>query len=173
MADNITSAATFTTANMKPAAGEQIDALWGDNLGDNTGYVYYRKEHYPPLSISYRITSAVLAEQYNYQATTRATTYFNHRTEFATLHGSYYIFGSSGADGVGLRLAATFFCDGTSIFGTECSAASAGEGSSTGSFVFVKSHLTHNTDYTISARMSVRVGTNVAAVLNVAHFGVT
>jgi hypothetical protein len=44
MADNITTSAAFATANMKPAAagGENIDATWGRNIADNTGFLYAR-----------------------------------------------------------------------------------------------------------------------------------
>jgi hypothetical protein len=43
MATNIGPAGTFTTANMKPASGEQADALWAQNLADNTGYLRARQ----------------------------------------------------------------------------------------------------------------------------------
>jgi hypothetical protein len=36
---NVTTAA-FATTNMKPGPDEQIDCLWGQNLADNTGYLY-------------------------------------------------------------------------------------------------------------------------------------
>jgi hypothetical protein len=36
MATSIGSAAAFTSGNMKPLAGEQIDAIWGQNIADNT-----------------------------------------------------------------------------------------------------------------------------------------
>jgi hypothetical protein len=42
MASNIASTAGFTSANMKPASGEQIDALWGQNIADNTGQLRAR-----------------------------------------------------------------------------------------------------------------------------------
>jgi hypothetical protein len=34
--------AAFATANMKPIPDEQIDALWGQNIADNTGFLYNR-----------------------------------------------------------------------------------------------------------------------------------
>lgn len=43
MASNITSAAGFTFINMKPAADEEIPALWGQAIAENTGYLYYKK----------------------------------------------------------------------------------------------------------------------------------
>lgn len=39
MATSIGSSAAFTSASMKPASGEQIDALWGDNMADNTAFL--------------------------------------------------------------------------------------------------------------------------------------
>lgn len=50
MASNVTTSASFTTTNMKPAADEQIDALWGDNIADNTGYLLYREIAIPQIS---------------------------------------------------------------------------------------------------------------------------
>lgn len=52
MASNIGTTAVFTTANMKPASGEQIDALWGQNIADNTGKLYYRKFFGPSFFFS-------------------------------------------------------------------------------------------------------------------------
>lgn len=42
MASNIGSDAGFTSTNMKPASGEQVDSLWGQNVADNTGYLRAR-----------------------------------------------------------------------------------------------------------------------------------
>lgn len=42
MATNISPAASWTGSNMKPASGEQIDALWGQNIADNTGQLRAR-----------------------------------------------------------------------------------------------------------------------------------
>jgi hypothetical protein len=39
MSTSIGSAAAFSYANMKPASGEQIDALWGQNVADNTAFL--------------------------------------------------------------------------------------------------------------------------------------
>lgn len=43
MATSIGSSAAFTSGNMKPAAGEQIDALWGQNIADNTAFLRSQK----------------------------------------------------------------------------------------------------------------------------------
>jgi hypothetical protein len=51
MADNMTPTSTFATANMKPAAagGENIDSVWGRNVGDNLAFLYGRGiPHYYP-----------------------------------------------------------------------------------------------------------------------------
>ncbi len=42
MAFDIDNSAAFTTANMKPNVNDQADALWAQNLADNTGFLYYR-----------------------------------------------------------------------------------------------------------------------------------
>lgn len=44
MASNIATTAAFTGSNMKPAPGEQGDALWAQGIADNTGHVYYRHQ---------------------------------------------------------------------------------------------------------------------------------
>ena len=41
MASDITSSSSFTESNMKPDSGEIIDAVWGQKIAENTGYVYY------------------------------------------------------------------------------------------------------------------------------------
>lgn len=46
MASNVASTAGFTSANMKPASGEQIDALWGQNIADNTGNLRQRPNYF-------------------------------------------------------------------------------------------------------------------------------
>lgn len=170
MADSITSSATFSTAFMKPAAsgGETIDAVWGRNSSDNAGYNYYRKVHYPSMNISYNMGQGSVSV-----ATTRATYYFNHRTEHGTVHGSYFMWGSSGGAGGDGSMAATAYCDGTYMFSWRPTGIPAGgEGSTTGSFIFPKGHLTHNTDYTFSVLMRGVNGSHCAAVLNVSLFGV-
>lgn len=41
MATNITNAAVFTSASMKPVADEVITADWGQKMAENTGYLYH------------------------------------------------------------------------------------------------------------------------------------
>ena len=41
MATDIDNTAEFNFNNMKPAADEEITALWGKNIADNTGALYY------------------------------------------------------------------------------------------------------------------------------------
>lgn len=52
MASNIGTNGTFTTSNMKPASGEVIDALWGQNLGDNLGYLFHKEEQLPGVELT-------------------------------------------------------------------------------------------------------------------------
>lgn len=80
MASSITSSAAFTTTNMKPAADEQIDALWGQNIADNTGYVYYRTIPGPSFH-SGGINNAG-------GGTRSGTFYFRKEAGFATMMGS-------------------------------------------------------------------------------------
>lgn len=42
MASTIGTSAAYTSVSMKPASGEQLDALWGQNVADNTGYVWHK-----------------------------------------------------------------------------------------------------------------------------------
>lgn len=50
MASSISTAAAFTTTNMKPASGEQIDSLWGQNIADNSGFNFYKEVPLPCFS---------------------------------------------------------------------------------------------------------------------------
>ena len=44
MASDITNGVDFNKTNMKPDPDEEISALWGQNIADNTGYLYYKPE---------------------------------------------------------------------------------------------------------------------------------
>jgi hypothetical protein len=44
MANNIDNTSSFTTSNMKPSADEETAALWGQNIAENTGYLYHQKD---------------------------------------------------------------------------------------------------------------------------------
>lgn len=68
MANNITNSASFSTANMKPLADEETAALWGQNVADNTGYLYYRKDDiaFPHERTSYATTVAPGNYERNY-----------------------------------------------------------------------------------------------------------
>ncbi len=51
MALDIGTTASFTTGNMKPETGDQADSLWGQNIADNTGYLYYQpKQVHVPVN---------------------------------------------------------------------------------------------------------------------------
>ena len=88
MASSITSAASFATSNMKPVSGEQIDALWGQNIADNTGYVYYRPTPGPTLSLQRRVGTFAAGDETGVPA--EATAYFYKAgSEHATFCGSF------------------------------------------------------------------------------------
>jgi len=55
MASSIDNTSDFSTGNMKPASSEIIDAVWGQKLAENTGYLYYK---YPQLLCSWSTTEA-------------------------------------------------------------------------------------------------------------------
>lgn len=59
MANNIGTTNTFNTSNMKPEADEEIPAIWGQNMADNLGYLYYGKnlQHFRFQNPSYVTTS--------------------------------------------------------------------------------------------------------------------
>jgi len=83
MADTILNTAGFSTLSMKPVAGEQIDSLWGQNIADNTGYLFYRELPGPAVNLSRRGSS-------NFRAgSCESTSWFKKHPEFATLFGSY------------------------------------------------------------------------------------
>ena len=42
MATDLDNSADFTNTNMKPEADDIIDATWGQNIAENTGYLYYK-----------------------------------------------------------------------------------------------------------------------------------
>jgi hypothetical protein len=81
MASNIGTDALFTTPNMKPASGEQVDALWGQNIADNTGFLYFRKVFGPYFGFSQPASAAA--------GTYRGTHYFEKSLGKATFLGSF------------------------------------------------------------------------------------
>lgn len=49
MASTIGTLASFATQSMKPAPGEEADAIWAQKVADNTGYLWHK-----PLSLESR-----------------------------------------------------------------------------------------------------------------------
>lgn len=43
------SSATFSTATMQPEAGEYLSAAWARALAQNTGWLSYQGQQYPPM----------------------------------------------------------------------------------------------------------------------------
>lgn len=107
MASNITSAAVFATANMKPDPGEQADALWAQKIAENTGALWFRKIFGPHFGF-HQPASA--------QAGTYRGTYFFEKTlGMGTFQGSFV--GSAAASGPTI----TIHMNGTSIFSQNAS----------------------------------------------------
>lgn len=50
MASNTGTNAAYTSTNIKPDPDEQLDAIWGQNIADNTAYLYYRSIQLPIIS---------------------------------------------------------------------------------------------------------------------------
>jgi hypothetical protein len=134
MASNILSSAAFTSANMKPASGEQLDAVWGQNIADNSGYLRYRKQLACSLGgIGININGPSTVGTY------QGTTYFPKFAEYNHLVGSYAGTTSSTGNLVGR-------VDGTLIFNH------VGAGSLYATSINMDiSHLTNGNWYPISA----------------------
>lgn len=103
MASNITNAAVFGTANMKPDPGEQADALWAQKIAENTGYLFYRRYQGPTITYSH---------PNNTPHHPTGTYYFQKQTGLEYLHGSGFAFISSNTNGIEVN----FKCDATTIF---------------------------------------------------------
>ena len=83
MATDIDNTAEFSFNNMKPAADEEITALWGKNIADNTGFL----RNLPTLVSSF--SNTITHENHDY-ATYVGTTHFKKLANFNTLHGTFY-----------------------------------------------------------------------------------
>lgn len=74
----------MTLTNMRPAANEAIDALWGQNLADSTGYNFYRQSPGPSFDFYFPSPPSDVSV-----GTYVGTKYFYKRTGMGTLFGSY------------------------------------------------------------------------------------
>jgi hypothetical protein len=108
MATNLGTAAAFTTANMKPAPGEQVDAIWGQNIADNTGHLYFRKLPGPCFGCSPQQDSSAAG-------TYRGTHFFEKANGMATFYGSFIGTASTGNPSI------TVGMNGTSLFSQNAS----------------------------------------------------
>jgi len=77
MASNITSGVDFNTTNMKPANSEVIPALWGQNIADNTGHLFYRTRP----AFTYNLSVGATEDK-------EGTTYFNKTEPYDLLTGT-------------------------------------------------------------------------------------
>jgi len=101
MANDITNSGNFSFNNMKPDADEEIVALWGQNIADNTGVLYY--QNYLACSFSTNLTMLKTQEDWGTFAT--GTMFFIKQPNANTLHGTFQ--GNSRSSG---------FTGGTGIF---------------------------------------------------------
>lgn len=112
MASNIGTNAQFTTSNMKPASGEQLDALWGQNIADNTGHLLYRPYFVPAPCMHFSGTNNSSSRPVSY-----GTTWFFKTPGHNTLYGSWSVRGTALSGGPGNAIVG-LFVDGTAIKGT-------------------------------------------------------
>lgn len=145
MADNVTTTASFSTAFMKPAAagGETIDAVWGRNVADNTAYTYFR----PNVVFTVRNMTTLTSVGEANTGTGFGTFALKHRREYPFLVGSYTLRGSYVTTG-GAQ-SATVLLNGVSLFTVATTVGNNGLAIGNGSFVYDKSALTHQTDYSL------------------------
>lgn len=135
MASDITNGAQFATSNMKPAPGEQADALWAQKVADNTGYLWYRHWPGPTADVDYISDASGYG---GFDGTWRGTKFFRKEVQHGTLYGSYVcIFG--GANNQGMEL----FVNNVSILARN----TAGSGYMTGSFEATIGALTDGNTY--------------------------
>lgn len=143
MATNIGTAAAFTTANMKPAPGEQIDAVWGQNIADNTGFVY----HMDRLAVHGRLDLIPMTVASS-TADKRGTWFFLTPPVPSYLKGTANIFKSDTTSDV---MTGVLYVNGVAVH-TLSRAAGTSNGTS-GGFSYDISGLTANTIYPISYRL--------------------
>lgn len=128
---NITTAA-FATLNMKPVPDEQVDSLWGQNIADNTGFLYKRAFADRP-ELSFTLTSPM--DWDTYFNPMHGTFWFIKR-DFPSGNGTFYgsISGRQNTVGAGyvkIRMNGTLLVDTTAAsfdlgFGTDLGGIAAG-----------------------------------------------
>lgn len=139
MASTIGTNAQFATTNMKPDNGEQIDSLWGQNIADNTGYLFYKPEVIPGFSVHMKPNSSQ-------DTPTAGTQWFCKRAGHSSLAGSFTFIGSS--TGLTTAYTATMYVNGTLVKGTGF--ATLAKHTVAGSVVFDISSLTPGMFYPLS-----------------------
>lgn len=147
MASSITSTATFTLTNMKPAGGEQIDALWADNIADNSGYVYYRDFPGPAFYLGFMVDTDLSSTPAFGSFT--GTRYFKKMPEHNYLVGSW---ASSKWGDTTSSVPHSLFVDGTTVI-NNVNLGAAATSSSSGSFIKSISHLANGTFFAVVERI--------------------
>lgn len=135
MATNLgsTDSTSFNTTNMKPESGEQIDALWAQNIGDNLSYLFWGMERKAfDLSVQNDLEGRATDVD--------GTAFWTKISSHDTLHGTYvFDWASTGDLGNG-----TFYLDGTVIVASKVTAGSIG------GIAWDQSHLTDGEVYAAS-----------------------
>lgn len=142
MALNILTTAIWTGSHMKPENGEQVDALWGQNLADNTGYLFYRPERGPQWADHGRSDTAV-------NLVNIGTYWFRKSTGKGTMAGSYTLRKQTTST-VDRTIAMSLWVDGTAVLTNKTVTANSNINVVSGSFAKSISHLTDGSYYTIS-----------------------
>lgn len=123
MASDVTTSAQFATQNMKPAPGEQADAIWAQKVADNTGYAIFRHMHGPSVNVQWVNDSSGIG---GYDGTWRGTHFYRKDAAYGTIYGSYVMIDAGGNGGV------EFFVNNTSVLARN----STGSGYLAGSFIY-------------------------------------
>ena len=85
MAQNIQTNAAFSTAYMKPDPDDVGDALWGQKIGDNTGWLYYK----PEKVADFHAVGLFTGSDFNIPMDANGTTWFRKYPNKNTLFGTY------------------------------------------------------------------------------------
>jgi len=148
MASNIGTNAQFATTNMKPDNGEQIDSLWGQNIADNTGYVYYRDIPCVEFSRGVVVSTESLTAANQF---TQGTKWFKKTPAHNRIVGSYCLTGSAASGNT--RTVATFYSPTGAVIKGDSTPSSTGLQTTVGSVVLDISSLTNGSYYQISFKV--------------------
>ena len=107
MASDITTGASFNKTNMKPSPDEEISALWGQNMADNTGFLYYHPIPVCTINANHEADDAV-------NAYAIGTVHFMKTPRFNTLVGTLTVYKSQASTTESLKGTNSFWVNGVS-----------------------------------------------------------